>query len=206
MQIPIHPCGLGLLPGLLEEIELPQRFLLGLHGDSFVIAGGVNRDMAQPVLNHGQTDTGGKQVAGRGAAPPMNRMYFFLFDGRRFAGCRSQVLAAEVVKAGARQASTPLIDKEEVSVGSQSNPPLRFQIGAQEGRGAIKQRNRALLSPFAVKKDLFLVEIEIRNADSAQLRSPCAGVIQGAQDAQIPVAVRTPSVDGSKNRIDFVLV
>jgi hypothetical protein len=102
---------LGLLPGLLEEIELPQRFLLGLHGDSFVIAGGVNRDMAQPVLNHGQADAGGKEMAGRGAPPPMNRMCFFLFDSRRFAGCCGQVLAAEVVKAGARQASMLLIDK-----------------------------------------------------------------------------------------------
>lgn len=72
MQLPIHPRRLGFLPGLLEEIELAQCFLLGLHGDSFVIASRAHRDMAQPVFQ-GQADTGGQKVAGRGAAPPVNR-------------------------------------------------------------------------------------------------------------------------------------
>jgi hypothetical protein len=118
-------------------------------------------------LNHGQTNAGGKEVAGRGATPLMNRMSLFTFDARRLASCLGQVLAADVEKAGARQAGVPLIDKKEVPVGSQSNPPLRFQIGAQEGRGAIKERNGALLSSFAVEKQLFSVEVEIRDADTA---------------------------------------
>jgi Putative transposase len=94
--------------------------------------------MAQPFLNHRQTDAGFEEVTGRGATPQMNRMNLFTFDARHLKGRLGQVLAADVENPRARQASTPLIDKQEVPVKSQNNPPLRFQIGAQEGRSAVK--------------------------------------------------------------------
>ena len=114
MQIPIHPSGLVLLPGLLEEIKLPQGFPLRLHWDHSVSTGGVDRDMAQPLLHDRHIDSGEPQMGGRGVPPGMNGMNLFTFNAWRLARRFRQVLAAEVVEAGARQASTALVDKEKV--------------------------------------------------------------------------------------------
>jgi len=70
MQIPIHAFWQGLLPGLLEEIELPQRFPLRLDRNPLVRTRSVDRDMPQPFLNHRDVDAGENQMAG-GGVPPM---------------------------------------------------------------------------------------------------------------------------------------
>jgi hypothetical protein len=114
MQIPIHPFGLGLLPGLLEEIKLPQGFPLRLHWDCSVSTGGIDRDMAQPLLHDRHIDTGKTQMSCRGVPPCMNGMNLFAFNAWRLVSRLRYVLVAEVVETGARQASTALIDKKKV--------------------------------------------------------------------------------------------
>jgi hypothetical protein len=69
MQIQIHAFWPGLLPGLLEETELPQRFPLRLDRNPLVSTRSVNRDMPQPLLNHRDVDAGENQMAGGGVAP-----------------------------------------------------------------------------------------------------------------------------------------
>jgi hypothetical protein len=53
---------------------------------------------------------------------------------------------------------------------------------------------------------LFWVQVDIRDADGAQLRSPRAGVVQGAQDTQISITILACGIHGSKNGIDFVFL
>ena len=101
MQIPIHACELVLLPGLLEEIKLPQGFPLRLHWDHSVSTGGVDRDMAQPLLHDRHIDSGETQMGGRGVPPGMNWMNLFASDARGPARRLVQVLGAEVGKTGA---------------------------------------------------------------------------------------------------------
>ena len=67
--IPIHCCSLSLLPGLVKKVELPQGFALRLDWDRFVTAGGVDRNMAQPLLHNRDVDAGETQMGGRGVAP-----------------------------------------------------------------------------------------------------------------------------------------
>ena len=68
-MIPIHCCSLSLLPGLVKKVELPQGFALRLDWDRFVTAGGVDRNMAQPLLHNRDVDAGETQMGGRGVAP-----------------------------------------------------------------------------------------------------------------------------------------
>ena len=69
MAIPIHCFGLRLLPGLLKKLELPQGFAFRLDWDRFVAAGGVDRNMTQPLLHNRDVDAGETQMCGRGVTP-----------------------------------------------------------------------------------------------------------------------------------------
>ena len=136
-MIPIHRFALGILPRLFKEVELPQGFALGLDWDRFVAAGGVDRNMAQPLLHNRDVDAGETQMGGRGVTPEMNGTNLFTFDALLLAGSLGQVSTAEPEKTGARQAGTALVDKKEVPETRQRDAPLRLQIGAQEGRRGV---------------------------------------------------------------------
>ena len=100
IEIPIHCFGLSLLPRLVKEIELPQGFALGLDRDRSIATGGVDRNMAQPLLHHRDVDAGETQMGGRGVAPKVDGTNLFTFDARRLAGSLGQVSTAEPEKTG----------------------------------------------------------------------------------------------------------
>jgi hypothetical protein len=86
MQIPIDPRGLVLFPGLLEEIEFPQGFALRLDWDRFVATGGVDRNMAQPILHNRDVDV---DLFDRLAAESRLRLCRALYFSGREAGSGS---------------------------------------------------------------------------------------------------------------------
>jgi len=67
--------------------------------------------MAQPLLHNLDVDAGETQMGCRGVAPKVDGTDLFTLDARRLAGRLGQVVAAELEKAGARQAGTALVDK-----------------------------------------------------------------------------------------------
>ncbi len=146
-----------------------QCFPLGVDGNHLIATGGIDGNVTQPFLDDGDIHSRQQQVAGRGVTPEMDRVKSLVFEGRYLGPRLRQIVLTEEVESRAGEARAPLVDKEKVAMRGLRNSPLGFQIGAQEGHGGVPQGDGTRLIPLALEEDPLLMEVEILEANGAEL-------------------------------------